>query len=123
MRFVIIDKGEDKYDYPDHEPFRVSKFKCIIFMFIFFSHHKLTVKGLVVDDFNWFVSLILSKSPPPRMLIFFSNINTLADAYAYLSVHAGKVPGDRGSVLAMFHLNTLPELKVNIISDLGQKEN
>lgn len=58
----------------------------------------------------------------PRILIFFRNVNTLADAFAYVTVNSGQAPGNPNSCLAMFHLNTLADIKRQFLADLSRKD-
>ena len=53
------------------------------------------------------------------MLLFFNNVNTLSDAYAYLTVNCNLPIGDTEAFVVMFHLNTSKSIKDRVISDLS----
>lgn len=67
--------------------------------------------------------MILNTPPAeiPRMLIFFRNLDRLADAYQYVTVYTNQLYGELEPVNAMFHLITDPVIKENIISDLNDR--
>lgn len=74
----------------------------------------------MTDDFKWLVTLVqtTAREQLPRVLIFFNNVNTLSDAYAYVTVKSGQLIGDSAAYIVMYHLNTFVSLKTKILNDL-----
>lgn len=86
---------------------------------VVFRYHRVSVKGIVTEDFKWLVNLITSTTAEelPRILIFFNNLNTLTDAYLYTTV-TSKLFNKEHPTVAMFTLLTKAERKQQILKEL-----
>lgn len=80
------------------------------------------MKGSVIEDFRWLFHLILRTTADqlPRILIFYNNIDYLADAYQYVMYHANQLIGDPSPICVMFHLITDPLIKQAVLKDLAE---
>ena len=54
------------------------------------------------------------------MLIFFTNVNLLSDAYEYVTKMIGQTPGESDPLVAMFQLLTNAKIKQTIIAKLAE---
>ena len=96
-------------------------FKCDVFIVVFYRYHIIKGHGSVIEDFNWLIDLIRQKTVP-RMLVFFNNINTLSDAYAYVIYHAGLHVGDASATVVMYNSLTNDPLRPRILTDMADKK-
>lgn len=89
---------------------------------IFPRYHSVRVSGSILKDFKWLVDLITNRpiESVPRMIIFFNNINTLVDAYQYVTVHCHQNVGTLEPSIVMFHLITNSDIKQKVLDDLGK---
>ena len=78
------------------------------------------VSSCIIKDFRWLADLVSKKNeePVPRMLIFFTNLNHLADAYQAVMTYAHQKVGSTEPICVMFHLITDPRIKAEVIADL-----
>lgn len=86
-----------------------------------FRYHTLRVCGSILKDFKWLVELLNNSSAAAlrRILIFFSNINHLIDAYQYVTVNSNQASGELLPTVVMFHLITNADIKRAVLNDLG----
>lgn len=78
----------------------------------------------MLDDFQWLVDLICrsDNSPSlPRIMVFFTNVNHLVDAYQCVTVRSGQKIGTGSPQIVMFHLTTGEAIKQAVIDDLGNR--
>ena len=58
----------------------------------------------------------------PRILIFFSNINQLADAYQFTVVSSNQLFGQTDPIMSMFHRVTSANVKRKVLYQLADKD-
>lgn len=98
-----------------------SRYANLSSVLLFFRYHTVRVTGSVLKDFNWLSNLInkTETSDIPRILIFFSSIDRLIDAYQYVTVTSNQPVGSETPQIVMYHLITDPVLKQKVLDDLG----
>lgn len=93
------------------------------FIFFRFRYHTVGVSGSILKDFRWLVNLINgSQSSLPKVLLFFTNLTQLIDAFQYVTYYCKQPTGQESPTIVMYHMITDSDIKEQVINDLGNKQ-